>query len=283
MLEEELDILCYWIKERENIRKKREASLPPPWTEDTLLASYRWCNARRMDDKVSRWLLAWHREYPNVPFQSRIVAALAGRLINWPDTLATLPYPGAYDEAAWTHALTKRFTSGQKVFTGAYIINGALGGPKHLQVTQKILAPIWRVRKLAPKSPHTIRQVCDWLNGKPGIGSFMAGQAAADLRHIHPEFPWEDRLTWAPQGPGSLRGVNRLLGRHPDTNIRSDEWLDVVQAAYAQAARRLPVTFRRLELMDMQNCLCEYDKYRRLSLGEGSVRSKYRGESPCAS
>ena len=42
--------------------------------------------------------------------------------------------------------------SGQKVFTGAYIINGALRGPKILQISQKILDVVWGDRFLAPKS-----------------------------------------------------------------------------------------------------------------------------------
>lgn len=29
--------------------------------------------------------------------------------------------------------------------------------------------------------------------------------------------------------------------------------------------------------MDVQNCLCEFDKYRRLTLGEGRVRARYDG------
>jgi len=32
-----------------------------------------------------------------------------------------------------------------------------------------------------------------------------------------------------------------------------------------------------LEAMDIQNCLCEFDKYRRLTLKEGKVRSRYPG------
>jgi hypothetical protein len=273
--ESELDILCYWIQERENIRKRREAGQPPPWSTDPILSGYRWCNVRRMDDKVSKWILAWHRQYPEVGFRQRIIAAVAGRLINWPDTLATLPYPGVYKEAAWTKGLAERHNTGQKVFTGAYIINGALGGPKILQVTQKILAPLWDARMEAPILPGTMEEVWRWLNGKPGIGSFMAGQAVADLRHIHPELPWKDRMFWAPEGPGSLRGVNRLLGRPLESRLPRGEWLDVVRRAYGAAAARLPVTFKRLELMDLQNCLCEYDKFRRLTLKEGTVRSRY--------
>ena len=54
------------------------------------------------------------------------------------------------------------------------------------------------------------------------------------------------------------------------------EWLDVLRAGYAKARARLPSIYLRLELMDQQNVMCEYDKYRRLTLGEGTVRSRYK-------
>jgi hypothetical protein len=279
IVKSELDYLCYWINERESIRLKRQKNLPPPWTDDTLLDEYRWCNVRRMDDKVSVWILGWHREHPEFHIRERMVAAVAGRLINWPDTLETLPYPIPYQEKYWSKVLTQRENRGQKVFTGAYIINGALGGPKVLQVTQKILQPLWDNRTTAPKEPKTMEDVWRWLNGQPGIGSFMAGQAVADLRHIHPELPWGDRYTWAPQGPGSKRGINRLLGRPVKNSTPAVEWLDTLRHAMVAVQARLPAIAERMELMDMQNCMCEYDKYRRLSRGEGSVRAKYRRPS----
>lgn len=276
ILPEQLDIMCRWVDARETLRVLREANAPRPWTPDPLLANYRWCNARRMDDRVSQWLLGWHQERPEVGLQNRLVAAVAGRLINWPPTLKTVPYPAPYDEHAWTMALLKRKARREKVFTGAYIINGALGGDKILQVTQKILTPLWAARRTMPKNPQTMREIWNWFNGKPGIGSFMAGQAVADLRHIHHELPWTDKLTWAPQGPGSKRGVNRLIGHPLDASLPYNEWLDVVRAAYARCAARLPQIYTRMELMDQQNVFCEYDKYCRLTLGEGSVRSRYR-------
>jgi hypothetical protein len=235
-----------------------------------------------MDDRVSRWIMNWHRQHPEFSFRDRVIAALAGRLINWPDTLAILPYPTPFKEKVWTARLQEREAQGHKIFTGAYIINGALGGPKILQVTQKILSVVWQRKRSFPEQPETMQEVWQALNGMPGIGSFMAGQAVADLRHIHHELPWADRHTWAPQGPGSRRGVNRLLGRSPEAAIRSDEWLEVARAAYTQAGARLPLTFRRLELMDFQSVLCEFDKYSRLTKGEGSVRAKYRphGDTP---
>jgi hypothetical protein len=230
-----------------------------------------------MDDKVSRWLLNWHQEYPEVGFRDRIVSAVAGRLINWPDTLAELTYPAlSYDEKSWSRTLLDRKSRGEKIFTGAYIVNGALGGDKILQVTQKILTPLWQNRRQVEVSPKNMQSVWKYLNGKPGIGSFMAGQVVADLRWIHHELPWQDRMTWAPQGPGSIRGVNRLRGQPLSATIPYSEWLDVVCRAMGAVTQRLPVISKRLELMDIQNCLCEYDKYRRLTLGEGSVRSRYK-------
>ena len=58
----------YWIKERESIRKKKEAGNPKPWTDDPILQNYRFCNVRRMDDTVSQWLLKnWYEPYFDHP------------------------------------------------------------------------------------------------------------------------------------------------------------------------------------------------------------------------
>lgn len=252
---------------------------PAPWSDDPLLNVYRWCNVRRMDDRVSQWLLAWHNAHSETPFRDRIVAAVAGRLINWPDTLAEVPYPNPYRPEIWTKKIMARKARGEKVFTGAYIINGALGGDKIIQVAQKILAPLWQKRGLFPNEPTTLDSIYRRLDGQIGIGSFIAGQATADLRHIHPNMGWTDVHSWAPRGPGSQRGVNRLIGAPLDKSLAYDEWLDIVRQGYATARVHLPLIFRRLELMDFQNCLCEYDKYSRLKNGEGSVRSRYRSQS----
>jgi len=279
ILDTELDIMCQWIELREEMRiRKEEDKAPFPWTKDYFLREYRWCNVRRMDDRVSRWLLDWHRSKPEFSINDRIIAATAGRLINWPDSLAECGYPLPYREARWTRSLLARKARGEKVFTGAYIVNGALGGDKIMQVTQKILQPLWRARMEAPRNPTTMESIYTWMNGKPGIGSFMAGQVVADLRHIHPEFDWTDRYTWAPKGPGSVRGVNRLIGQPLSASLPNKEWLDVVRAAYAKGRARLPHIYLKLELMDQQNVFCEYDKYSRLKKGEGSVRARYRPE-----
>lgn len=273
----EFDHLLVWLTERNSIRLQRGRGEPPPWTQDPIIANFRFCNVRRMDDKVSIWLENWHKS--NIPEGARVrdvaVACMAGRLINRPETLARVTYPLPYDEPTFTSQLMDVRRDGMTVFTGAYVINGALGGDKILQVTQKVLQPLWDTRKKIPGDGLSMQAVHAALDHRPGIASFMAGQAVADLRWVMPDLTWEDRHTWAPRGPGSVRGVNRLLGRGLEDNFPFDVWLGHLINLYKAAAIERPKMFKRLELMDFQNCMCEFDKYRRLMRKEGSVRAKY--------
>jgi hypothetical protein len=41
--------------------------------------------------------------------------------------------------------------------------------------------------------------------------------------------------------------------------------------------RALPRSMPPLHAQDLQNCLCEFDKYERVRLGEGRPRSNYPG------
>jgi hypothetical protein len=48
--------LLHWARERYSIRCKRAAGLPPPWTDDPVLAAHRFCNASREHDRVTIWI-----------------------------------------------------------------------------------------------------------------------------------------------------------------------------------------------------------------------------------
>jgi hypothetical protein len=101
----------------------------------------------------------------------------------------------------------------------------------------------------------------------------------ADLAHLGTGSGWPDRETWAPLGPGSARGINRLLGRPKDRAVSQIEFQQLLPQLIAELRTRVAELWedRRLQAMDVQNCLCEFDKYRRLTLGEGKVRARYDG------
>ena len=53
--------LFYWVAERERIRVRKESGQPFPWTDDPILATYRFCNVRREDDRVTIWVRTHRR------------------------------------------------------------------------------------------------------------------------------------------------------------------------------------------------------------------------------
>ena len=264
---------------REEARVNKEAGLRKPWTDDPVIQQYRFCNVRRMDDKVSKWLLRYWYPRSGKPADFVIAAALA-RLINWPDTLAFIS--GGKRFAGWDpkrtlNALDLYKSRGNKVFTGAYIINGARGGSKTKQVVDNIDTLAEDAIDIVV--PYSMEETFENLQGYPGLGSFMAGQIVADLRWTKAMREPSDRLEWAPIGPGSRRGMRRLLGKPAQGSMTQKEFAPLLHnlvSHFADVQQRI-FNDRQLEAMDVQNCLCEFDKYSRVLNGEGTPRSRYPG------
>lgn len=284
----QLEHLCHWIFERDAIRMRKEVlKRPKPWTDDVILQRNRFCNVRRMDDKVSRWLLDnWYAPLHKAKQRMLVTAATLARHINWPDTLQHLQHVKAWSVSKWkpdalVATLTDYQAAGHKVFTGAYIINGARGGSKVSQVVH-VADTVWRSVPLVTDSMAAMHET---LMQVDGIGSFMAGQIVADLRHTSVLAHATDAYTWAPRGPGSTRGMNRLLGRAKlHAGFTDADWQAHMVALWGTLlhnnVHRLAATVlrsRKCELMDLQNCLCEFDKYMRVLGGEGRARTRYAG------
>jgi hypothetical protein len=281
----ELEILVYWMKERDRIRAAKEAGKPKPWTEDPLLRDYRWCNVRRMDDRVSREL--FERWYDLAADRTTtLTAAMLARLINWPESLleATDGKPFRLDHLdSMKRILEARGARGEKVFTGAYLIPPGPREPSGLEPLSKVdhvvglahVIGIHSFQVIAPTMEVTWREITSY----DGMGSFLAGQVVADLVHLELGKEWPDRDFWAPLGPGSARGINRLHGRPKDKAVTQVQFHEELYALIKVLCPRVEDLWsdRRLQAMDIQNCLCEFDKYRRLTLGEGTVRARYDG------
>lgn len=299
-VEERIGEWAYWIKAREQIRQRREAGKPPPWHTDPVMATTRWCNVRRMDDKVSVWMMDnWFSPGDMYPREA-IIAGLMARMINKPETLSYLtdgkPY-SSWDYKKFYKRMYEVKASGETVFTNAYIINGASGGPKIDQVLNAIDTAYKMVAK-DPRAPRLVvpvsmQQTALKLHCLPGVGSFISGQVVADLRWVLGEVSeqedygwWQDRMTWAPPGPGSSRGMKYLLGeisadgtvgRGADMNEK--QFLKALRAliAIAQKHPKVGPIFkeRRLEAHDIQNTLCETSKFIRVSYGLGRPKNFY--------
>ncbi|MFC6282200.1 MULTISPECIES: nucleotide kinase domain-containing protein [Polaromonas] len=278
ILASELEHMVQWITEREAIRKRKEQGLPKPWTENRFLRDFRWCNVRRMDDRVSVALMANWYPLQGKP-ETQLVAAVLARLVNWPASLDDITGPQRFDISHLERARAKlayRATMGWKVFTGAYVVPGVPGRNK--------VDSVCDLADLVASQASSI--LADSMAGTwaklikiDGLGSFLAGQIVADLAHLSAGQQWHDASTWAPLGPGSARGMNRLMGRPKDKAISQDQFnaeLPALMEVLKPLIRDIYLD-RNLHGFDFQNDLCEYDKFRRLMLGEGQVRSRYEG------
>lgn len=277
-LQSELDIMVHWITEREAIRVRKEQGLPKPWTAVPLLRDYRWCNVRRMDDRVSVALMAnWYQQDGRAEVD--LVAAVLARLVNWPESLMEItggePFQLSHLKVA-RERLAHRASTGNKVFTGAYVVPGVPGFTKINSVCNLVDLVAARSGAFLGDS---MAETWSKLIQVDGLGSFLAGQIVADLVHLKAGRGWTDPLTWAPVGPGSARGLNRLLGRPKDQSVPQAEFDHALPALMDVLRPLVPEIWadRKLHGIDVQSLCCEHDKNRRLTLGEGTVRARYPG------
>jgi hypothetical protein len=286
-----LEALYHWVREREATRLRKAAGGTPPWTDDPIIGTYRFCNVRREDDRVTVWV----RERVREPFADHPYLWLmlcAARVLNWPATLADLIgdptarlYPGAwYDDPAFSpqamaDALNDRASTGQKVFTGAYIVTAPSkkGARKTDHVALRTLGALWRDRdqprwRSALDGTRHLWEVHAELSRYDGWGPFMAYQVVVDLRFTRYLRDAPDRETWTAHGPGTLRGLNRVYGRRLDATVPASQ----ARRECLELYRSIPAeTGVALDLSDVPNVLCETDKYLRVRNGEGKPRALY--------
>jgi hypothetical protein len=273
------DRLLYWIEKRESIRRKKELNLDPPYTDDEILQKYRFCNVRRMDDRVSKWLLRnWYTKNKN--HKNMLLACVIARHFNKIETLEEIGFPVGRPDA-YLKNVRNALQGRSKVFGPAYVISGGTGAVRGVSRTKlevvldSVIPPIL---SSPPKiDDSSIQNSVESLVGYPGMGWFMAGQVVADLRWALTG-TWRDKNVWAAKGPGSCRGLCRLLGMPVKANRFTQKQfvLHLVDTAIPLIKSLPPQTIKHMEAIDCQNCLCEYDKYSRVLLGEGRPKRLYR-------
>lgn len=263
-------VLWYFANEREQIRLNREAGLPRPWTNDKILDRYRFCNLFRKDDRVSRWLIDnWYRPFEDHPMLW--FSTLLARQINWPDTLEEIGFPETWDPSHVFSVMDRRKKSGEKVYTGAYIIAaGEKGQEKHYHTVWGVLNRAWKEREdIKPRPGDTLQTFHTRLKRYPGFGEFLAMEVALDLLETPILRNATDRLTWVAAGPGAIRGLNRVYGRDLEFRLSQPQALEemraLVEIANGPDSPLGDHIKKPLDLADIEGCLCEGDKYLRIN------------------
>ena len=272
----------YWrfASERQTIFFRRMSGEDQPWTDDTILRRYKFCNAYRASDRVSQYLIsrviygASEGLSSDDVFMRVVLFRLFSRESTWEAlesavgrlTLKTL----SVDRLATLLDDLRRRTA---IYTSAFILPAhspygySVKHRTHLALVEEMFRRHGMGRALS--AARSLSDVYEALLQWPTIGPFLAYQIAIDLNYT-------DRLDFCENdftmpGPGAIRGLRKVFvdsgGLSPAELVM---WM--VERQETEFAR-LGLTFkdlfgRRLHAIDCQGLFCEIDKYSRESCPE---------------
>ncbi len=272
-----------FARERHAVHRRRVLGRDRPWTEDPVLQKYRFTNVYRELDKTT----VWFRENVREPLRddSRVLLATiafrwfnrieTGRILHG-DTLNGLNTNLFLD---WSSFYAKnRLRDVKPVVTGAYIIKTPDG-------MDKLDGVLWCIEQCAEKIDHLYQSMTGrslesaWrtLKEMPYMGPFMAYEVVTDLRHTHMLEDAIDKSTWANPGPGCRRGLSRLVHGDKD-HFKSGQEPKILEHMATLLDHMNTVDFRGplWEMREVEHTLCEFDKYERARLGEGTPRGRFQ-------
>ena len=269
---------AYWrfAAERQRVFWRRLQGLPPPWTTDPVLQSYKFTNAYRASDRVSQYLIRSviydGPQEPREVFFRTLLFKLFNRIETW-ELLQREAGPQHTDDFCvepFDRLLTAALERGTPIYSGAYIMPS--GGSRvpfarkhrmHLELLARMLRDELPDR-LAGMS--TMAQAFAALRAYPTIGDFLAYQYVTDWNYS--SLANFSETEFVMPGPGAQSGIHKCFA---DTDKLLDgEVIRLVQERQADCFAAVGVTFpslcgRELRLVDVQNLFCEIDKYARVA------------------
>lgn len=274
--EEIYDIFWYFAYERQNIWYKKLIESPPPYTCDDILREYKFCNAYRVLDRVSQYMLKNviynGKSYLKEDMLFRIILfKIFNKEETWEYLIANLGdiTLSNFSFYKYDKLLSNRKDEGEKIYNDAYIscANKAFGYDLKHQNHLALLDKMFRKDKIYDNviKAHSMEDVFNILKSYPLIGDFMAYQLATDINYSNvTDF---DESSFTIVGPGAKRGIDKCFKSHKDYSYE-----DIIKYMYSiQEAEfnRLGYDFkyignRKLQLIDIQNLFCETDKYLRV-------------------
>lgn len=273
-----------FIEARERLRLRRAAK-QWPWTTDPILSQYRFCNVNRQHDRMTIRLQEWLFQDPKFPgrrFRDFVeFNAVPCRLFNQRHTMDAIgwlnPLSDSWQAQIRNGVLTVR-NAGLTPFNPAYIVStNGVAMDKVEYLIERVIGDVaqrWRLghpRNLGP----ACKAWADWYMQSDGLGRFIANQIVTDLKY-GPLSSADDTESFVMAGPGTKRGLNRLLGKDKDASLPDPEkhlW-NIRQLLKGAFLKYCSIKFFN-DLNNLSNCFCEFDKYQRAKTGEGRPKQHY--------
>lgn len=264
----------YFANERYALFENRLLTGIPVPSADPIMNENRFTNTFRATDRVSQRMIKLQYDGDWDP-ASLLLRTLLFKVFNreqtWDAIVEEFGEPTAHnwEPVAVQSLLDDMAAAGEQIFTGSYMMVNPLtaGWVKHHYYVNMIDTIMNSYMPIVLES-QSLMDLTARLQDVPGIGKFLAYQYAIDLNYSTLFDFSENDYTLA--GHGAKRGITRLFGnaRLPETRIR-ELWEDRARGPELLGSREM-------HLIDIQNVLCEYDKYMRTAQPVGRKRMKQR-------
>lgn len=262
---------------------------PKPWTNNPILQNYKFTNVRREHDKTTIYLLNMLAEHEDDSLANKAMNIILYRLFNKIETSQLIGWVDfdEYDDELMRAKLGNA-PAGFNYFTNAFYTVGMRQAFKR-QYPEEAFEPIILPRvcsDLYEEIPYCVfrsatpQEVINSLKQIDGVGNFLAYQIFVDLTYLE-EFLWSEN-EFTVSGPGCMKGLSELFVDRG--GLTYDEllfWLrdncPITPETCQELMVDLPEWDRRMNIMSLENCMCELSKYVRAAEGRGGPKNKYNG------
>lgn len=298
-----LELFLEYINERYAIHVKKDVGhKKPPYTDNKILRKYRFTNIRREHDRETQYLIRNIADNDFLSYRQKLLNIVLFRAFNKHQTFEIMGAPFKF-EWAWTYKPARKKllryheeNPEYTFFTNAYFSSG-LKRTLNTMFPQEDFVPATVLRFLKHlnendffdkiTSAKTQKEAFEAINSEKGLGEFLSYQIFVDFTYIE-EFPFsENEFTVA--GPGCQKGIDFLFKNRAGLNYEEclfwlrDNW-DKIQTLVPQKFRFDPQNKmidlkqcdRRMNVMSLENCFCEFSKYYRAVNNMGRPRNNYK-------
>lgn len=278
LVTEVYDSYWHFAAERQRVFFRRVRGAPPPWTEDAVIAAYKFTNAYRASDRASQFLIRQVIYRDDLPVSEPEVCfrILLFKLFNKAETWSLLEAalgPITWEDYRFEHydaVLSAAMREGHRIYSAAYIMppgGTAFGHPakhqNHLRLLERMIATDLP-KRIA--DARTMQRGFELLRSYPTIGDFLAYQFVTDINYS--DVTNFSEAEFVVPGPGAIDGISKCFAGTGGLN--EPELIRLMAGIQEAEFERLGIEFsslwgRRLQLIDCQNLFCEISKYARVA------------------
>eukprot|EP01083_Nonionella_stella_P011526 32715_1 len=285
-----MDLFWKYIIERHSIHKKRTNGEPSPWTTDEILLKWKFTNVFRDIDPGTQYVIHDIITHLKDDFVNLLFNIIIYRVYNKINTMNEIGLQDIehFVPAKLERSLRQIVANNQTVFTNAFVV------PSYRFVDpnnkyDKIGRTCVLFERMTHEIPHLCEHVLAQKNSEetykallklPGLGKFLAYQICVDVGYWNKDVFDENEFVVA--GPGAINGLKRIFeDRKGLTYGECIQYLcDIQEDRLLEQGCDMNSLFedrkdKCLNLMAMQNCLCEISKYLKAYYEEGRPKNKY--------